>query len=98
MPFISLLGQKSTHGAPVVNSAQSLVTIKGITVNVKGGSVSPHRIHHKSHPTPLTNHMQSYVTIEGKPIFLLGDSAKCGSVLCPTGKPPKGKQNFVQIS
>lgn len=103
MPYITLLGQKSSHNKiPVINSNQALVTIQGITVNVYGGAVAQHEIwdedHWKSRCPILVNHQQSFVTIQNKPIFIIGDSADCGTILIPAGKPPKSMQQIVQIS
>lgn len=96
MPLITLLGQNSSHGAPVVVSNQSTVTINGITVNVMGGQICTH-YSHPTHPAPpLTDSIQSYVTINGLPIFTIGAGASCGARLCPRKK--KTMQQFVQIS
>lgn len=102
MPHITILGQKTDHGASVNYSNQFLITIKGITVNVKGGTIDKHEIWHEDHwkssCPALTNHKQSYVTINNLPIFIIGDSTDCEAALIAEGKPPKPKQDFIQIS
>lgn len=102
MAFITILGQKTDHGVNVITSNQSLVTIKNITINVLNGTISKHEIrdddHWKSSNPLLTNHQQSYVTIQNKAIFVIGDSADCEAALIAEGKPPKPKQDFIQIS
>lgn len=104
MAFITLLGQKSSHhtGATVIDSNQSIITIKGITINVMYGFISRHSYNHHDHWTVsnpiLTNHMQSFVTINNLPIFLIGDTADCGSQLCVDSQSKKPLQDFIQIS
>lgn len=102
MPYITLLGQKSTHGPPVVASNQSIITILNKTINVKNGVVAGHSYDDHDHDSTgkisLVNNMQSYVTINNLPIFLIGDSSGCGSTLCPDPNSKKPQQEFVQIS
>ena len=98
MPYITLLGQKSSHGPSVVASNQGIISIKGLTINVTGGNITVHY----SHPTHtdifLVNNMQSYITINSLPIFLIGDSTACGSILIPDPQKKKPQQEFIQIS
>lgn len=102
MPYITLLGQYSSHGTNVVNSNQFTITILNKTINVENGAVAGHSYHHDDHDSigeiSLINNMQSYVTINGMPIFLIGDSSGCGSILCPDPNSKKPQQEFIQIS
>lgn len=97
MPYITLLGQCSGHGPTVASSGQGFIFIKGIPVNVEGGTVGAHGSPHP-HDVTLTNNMQSYVTINNLPIFLIGDSATCGATLIPDPEKKKPKQDFISIS
>lgn len=102
MPFVTILTQNTTHPScktPVVDSNQSIVTIQNLTVNVMGGTIASHKIHHHKHSSPkLTNNSQSYVTINGLPIFVIGDGGSCGTILCPDPQSKKSKQQFIQIN
>lgn len=98
MPYITLLGQCTGHGPKVVDSNQTPITINGLTINVMGGKIVPHWSHPTHTGIALVNNMQSYVTINGMPIFLIGDSTQCGSVLIPDPQKKKAQQEFIQIS
>lgn len=99
MSYISLLGQYSSCDVNVVDSGQYIIYIKGLPINVAGGSL-PEHCSLPYHNPILTNYKQSFVTINNKPIFLIGDSAACGATLIPdpNKKPPKPLQEFISIS
>ena len=99
MPYITLLGQFTSHGPVVIDSGQVTISINNQPINVFGGLIPVHSVAlHVHDEINLQNFMQSFVTINNLPIFLIGDSTACGSVLIPDPQKKKPQQEFIQIS
>lgn len=94
---IALLGQPTSHGAPVVSTPNTTVSINNIPIDVEGSTGAPHLHGLVTYIDVFMMAKQSFLSINGMNILQIGDTGNvCGSTIVHI-KDDKSIQNFVYI-